>query len=93
MATKPTMTDSEARFLLNHINMWGEQGLNAFVHKCGSRHWGIEMAGHGHPLVFPTKTEARRAAEAWIYAANGMSTEPYMYTGRSRRYDPIPNTD
>lgn len=75
------MTD---RSHLNRINMMGAAALGAYVYRLG-RGWKVEIDGSSTPIVFKTKTEALKHAEARVYAMAGdLTTEPWMYTGAVR---------
>lgn len=89
------MTSTTTREM-NHLNMWGAQGLNAYVRKCGSG-WIAALSDTDQiPVVFKTKTAALKAAESMIYSRAGrLDWEPFLYKAavRPTRFTRIPNTD
>lgn len=69
---------------MDRLSMWGAAALGAYIFPCG-RGWKVEIDASSTPIVFKTKTEALKHAEARIYAMAGrLDWEPYMYTAAVR---------
>lgn len=76
---------TEAQYHMDRLMMWGGEALGAYVRKSGRSGWVVEIGGVATPVVYRTKTEALRHAEARIYAMNERwAWEPYLYTAAIR---------